>query len=465
MKTVQLAGPHRPKERGDVLVGIAARRRADLRMNLHLPGLPVFQQPKVSTLAWIAGGLFAYEGLIRRERITGEEPLEILVPGDAEIDASSLTEAVESILRFTLDVHPPVRVRRVTSTGSEQSTPASNLDFDSVALFSGGTDSVCGIAEAKALGLAPIGVSVTHSGGTVACVQTLVDSTLSHLGVPCVRAGLSTEGGWRLQQLRGVLYTTIGGLAAITTSNPRLIISESGPTMFLPRFAPLDDVTLTTNPYVLSLTTGILKSQFGRRCELIEPYSKMTKAESVASCRVKDAIPNSHSCGDTRFVSHPRATHCGVCFGCIIRRTACLVAEVDDARYASDPLCQTAEHLGTGWRRNQRVSVDKFSEVMAVLIFARRILEDKLPASIRLHLESHGVEDLFRRLAMDILSGLYLLEQKPGLRNPVVNRFYRECLRDGIISQASVEARLSDVRGGRFRPDFSIGRPGLHSAE
>ena len=458
MKTVQLAGPHRPTERGDVLVGVAARRRADLRMNLDLPCLPVFKQPKVSALAWIAGGLFAYEGLIRTKRITGEEPLEILVPGDAEIVASSLTAAVESILRFTLDVYPQVKVRRVTSTGNEPSAPASNLDFDSVALFSGGTDSVCGIAEAKALGLSPLGMSVTHSGGTAACVKTLVDSTLSHLRVPCICARLSTKGGG-LQQLRGVLYTTIGGLAAITTSTPRLIVSESGPTMFLPRFAPLDDVTLTTNPYVLGLTTGILKSQFGRRCELIEPYSKLTKAESIASCRVKDAIPNSHSCGDTRFARHPKATHCGVCFGCIVRRTACLVADVDDAHYASDPLCQTAEHLGTGWRRNQRVSVDTFSEVMAVLIFARRILEGRLPDSVRLHLESNGVEDLFHRLAMDILSGLHLLERKHGLRNPVVNRFYRECLRDGIISQAAVEARLSEVRGGKFRPDFSAVRP------
>lgn len=455
MRTVQIAGDFTPTNRGDILIGVNATRAADLRVRLELPALPAPLTPRDVSLVWVAAGLFGYEGLFRKKVIKGTEPTEVLVSRDADLDTNALAASVTEILRFTLGLNPEITVTPTQSESQPSAGPRSEIEFDTATLFSGGTDSLCGVLETKAHGWSPLGVSVRHSGGTTARVSKLRDSVLSGASIPVVGFGINTEGGWRLQQLRGVLYTVAAGVVASQTETRRIVISESGPTMVLPRIGPLDDVTLTTHPYLLRLTLDLLKAQYGKPFTLIEPYAHLTKAESLASCRAKDAVPSTHSCSNTRFASRgDMVNHCGVCFGCVIRRLSCKVAGIEDTSYAADPLTQSLSHLGTGFRKRQKVSEDKLAEIMDVLVFARRVMEGKLPPSVQQDLEAYGVTNLFARFAMDILSGLDLLGRRESIHNEWVSKFYQECVRDEVVTREMVDSRVADVRGGKFQPSF-----------
>ena len=437
-------------------MGTDASRKSDFRLNVTVP--PVGRSPsaKDTDLVWIAGGLFAYEGLLRKELISGDEPLELLVSRNSEFDTDLIEQIVSEILGFALQVTPKVKVTEIASGKKNLSQSIENFRFDSISLFSGGTDSLCGIAEAKATGWSPLSLYVQHSAGTAANVTEIENSVLERLGVPLARSIVLTPGGWQLQQLRGLLYTVNAGVCASRGEVERVLISESGPTMLLPRFSPLDTVTLTTHPYILRLAHDLLEKEYHRKFTVVAPYAQMTKAESIASCRVKDSIAATHSCANTLFARHPLATHCGSCFGCIVRRMSCLVASVGDAGYTFDPFGLSRGHAGRAWRRGQHLSDDAFAEVLAVLLFARKVLEDKLPPSIQLHMDANEVGDLFRRFSLDMLAGLYVIDRGRGLKNRTVETFYRECLQDGVFTAGMATSRIADVRSEKYRPDFSV---------
>lgn len=96
--------------------------------------------------------------------------------------------------------------------------------------------------------------------------------------------------------------------------------------------------TRTTHPLFLEQLV-VLASAAGAHARIVNPFSGMTKGEMFR--RVGDLIGNdaaagflsaTHSCGHTghRNFSISPLEHCGVCFGCLLRRASFLVSGVQD---------------------------------------------------------------------------------------------------------------------------------------
>jgi hypothetical protein len=97
--------------------------------------------------------------------------------------------------------------------------------------------------------------------------------------------------------------------------------------------------TRTTHPIVLDQLQRLI-SNVGGYCELSNPFALMTKGEMYAEVAnalgVDDAsklLSMSHSCAHVRWATGTGLrpdTQCGVCFGCLVRRSAFLASGLED---------------------------------------------------------------------------------------------------------------------------------------
>ncbi len=134
-----------------------------------------------------------------------------------------------------------------------------------------------------------------------------------------------------------------------------------------------------------------------------------------------------------------------------------MVAEVDDSKYAWDVLVKNVGDPVEGRRPGSKVKTENFEDLFAVLRFARDILEGKAQGISIQKIREFGKEDLFRRFSLDVFSAIHLLYDKSSRgRNSFVRKFYRNCLDDDVISKSELEERISEVRSGKFEPDFAF---------
>lgn len=152
------------------------------------------------------------------------------------------------------------------------------------------------------------------------------------------------EGSTRTRSLLFIAF----GLALASIEEVALYIPENG---FASLNVPLGAdqrgslSTRTTHPYFLSELSR-LATAVGAHAPVINPMSAMTKGEMFAS--VADLIGKktasaflslSRSCGHTGHRSHgyPVLSHCGVCFGCLLRRASFKASKIkDQTMYLSD---------------------------------------------------------------------------------------------------------------------------------
>lgn len=319
---------------------------------------------------------------------------------------------------------PPRRIQK----SSEVPAAVSNGNA-AVCLFSGGVDSYAGILHASDAYDAVAGVFCAHSdqGKMIALVRRLerrlrrrANITLEELRVP----PLGVRG---YVQLRGFLYVVAAGSALVETGASTLLVTECGPTMFQPRFSPLDSVTMTTHPDVLRIARGCLTLLLRRQVMLATPQSRMTKAEVMASSPERDGLRRTHSCISQRFGDHD-----GTCYGCIIRRLAALAAGIDDVDYRRNPV----------W--DERASGGNLLELLR---FSADLLIDpnRLEDFQRRHLTSFGVEDLFRRFALDNLSAVYSVAARGGRLRRSIRAMLDDVVRTG--GRRQFDARLHKLRG------------------
>jgi len=97
--------------------------------------------------------------------------------------------------------------------------------------------------------------------------------------------------------------------------------------------------TRTTHPVVFDQLQRLIGTVGGHGA-LSNPFSAATKGEmyaEVAAILGRDAgaklLSMSHSCAHVRWAmgtGYPPDTQCGVCFGCLVRRSAFLAAGLDD---------------------------------------------------------------------------------------------------------------------------------------
>jgi hypothetical protein len=259
----------------------------------------------------------------------------------------------------------PPRYRRVA--------PAHSADL--VLLFSGGADSLSGALVARAEGREPFLASHWDFSITSGVQDRLIDrleslwgtrpaSAKVRLGRRSLQIGSSAkfrkEGSSRS---RSLLFLALG-LAIASTNDAELWMAENG---FASLNVPLTGErraalsTRTTHPGFLQ-DLGTVLGQLGLRVALSNPFERLSKGEvfqrvidAIGAAEASQMLSASHSCAKPdRGPNFSADTHCGACFGCLVRRAAFLAADLPDTTtYIEEPLRGQRERdarLGQGWR-------------------------------------------------------------------------------------------------------------------
>jgi 7-cyano-7-deazaguanine synthase in queuosine biosynthesis len=248
---------------------------------------------------------------------------------------------------------------RFIAGGSEYDTPRDRtLPLEeSVALLSGGLDSLIGCIDLVRAGKKPLAVSQLVKGDAEKQVQfaqklgPIKHLVLNHNATtPESQSSLS-------QRSRSLIFVAFGVAAATTLASYHaggdvpLYICENGfiavnPPLTAARIGSLS--TRTAHPLFLGRIQSLLNA-CGLRVKLVNPYQYQTKGEMLLSCvdqaLIKVLAATSTSCA--RFLRHGYR-HCGRCMPCQIRRAAFLKWGVPDTTaYAFEDIGKSGpEHSG-----------------------------------------------------------------------------------------------------------------------
>ena len=284
--------------------GVATgQRKFNLRVPVRQPGVwssPELTRQLQQLLRWISGDVWAFEFVGSRE--------------------TNKAQGAQDFL-FDLPPRPPV----------------------SVSLFSGGLDSLAGLAR-HTLG-SPGGTRILVSGRThdrlagqqkrqVRRIRAVCGSTLPvegqnlwHVSVPYgISAGGSTneEKG---QRTRALVFLAVGAITAMQAGADTLWVYENGiGALNLPLNATQigTDNYRGVHPRSLCMAQKLFESALGRPCRIRNPYLFTTKAEMCRSLRpsgLADVVSETMSCdGYPQRVR--RQSQCGHCTSCVLRRQA-----------------------------------------------------------------------------------------------------------------------------------------------
>jgi hypothetical protein len=235
----------------------------------------------------------------------------------------------------------------------EELTAHERPEIDRVLLFSGGADSLCGAIRSLTSGERLLLVSHWDWSGHSA-VQERLASRLSvlfpeqvvHRRIHLSRRGTQIGGGAfgdePTRRTRSVLFQSLGLAVASVEPVAPLWIAENGYAALNPPLAGERRGALstrTTHPIVLNRVSDAVRT-LGGRTESENPFTTLTKGEmhteaanALGKQAAEEILAMSHSCSHIRYAvgtGHPPGTQCGVCFGCLVRRSAFHAAEMTD---------------------------------------------------------------------------------------------------------------------------------------
>jgi 7-cyano-7-deazaguanine synthase in queuosine biosynthesis len=244
-----------------------------------------------------------------------------------------------------------------------------------VLLFSGGADSLSGALVAHADGRMPLLTShwdFSIIGGIqnrlVGELEAFWDAAPPTRKVRLGRRATQIGSGIRFRKegssrTRSLLFLALG-LAVASVNDAELWMAENG---FASLNVPLTGErraafsTRTTHPGFLRDLSAVLRP-LGLRVRLSNPFEQLTKGEvyqrvsdTIGAADAARLLSASHSCAKPdRGPGFAADTHCGACFGCLVRRAAFLAADLPDATvYIEEQLRGHAgrdERLGRDWR-------------------------------------------------------------------------------------------------------------------
>ena len=292
---------------------------------------------------------------------------------------------------------------------------------EAVILFSAGVDSYAGVKIAEKIYPQLIGLFVAHNDqpriiNIVDNIRHSITTEIRTLYAP----GMGSQG---YSQLRGFLYVLSAGAYCNLCQADNILVTECGPTMYQPMFSPYDSITYTTHPYVLRAAKEVLDILLPKKVNLIIPFEDLTKAEVITNSGIMD-FSRTHSCVSQRFGNHD-----GSCFGCVIKRIACLVSGVKDVSYKKDIF-------------DDKVYFDNLAHLLA---FSCDLLNnfEGMPNFETEKILEFGKEDLFHRFALDNLAGFMIGTNK---KHQLFKRYVKD--------PDELEVRLSHVRTDSKQPDF-----------
>jgi len=338
------------------------------------------------------------------------------------IDIGRLKEVLEELFLLILLEDVDIEIKEIDDIKGRVRKEAVFPQKEAIILFSAGVDSYSGIKVAEKEYKDLLGLFVAHNDQAriikiVEQIKPLIDTEIRTLYAP----GMSSLG---YSQLRGFVYILSGGIYANLCKADKILVTECGPTMYQPLFSPYDSITYTTHPYVMKAAKDVLDIFLEAKPKIIIPFEDLTKAEVVSNSMIED-FSVTHSCISQRFGDHD-----GTCFGCVIKKLACIVSGVKDVSYNKDMFEEGA---------NQ-------DNLLNALAFSADLLNgyDEMPAFETEKIEEFQKHDLFQRYALDNLAGLMIGADK---KNPLFRRY--------IGKKEILQNRISQVRGNQKKPDFS----------
>lgn len=275
-----------------------------------------------------------------------------------------------------------------------------------VCLFSGGADSLAGaIAAHQALGAAPVLVShwdFSQVAGVqndlVGQLRELWGEDIEHHSIELMRRGHQVGSGLEFpdeksRRSRSLLFLALGLAVAAARGGAELWMSENGYTSINPPLTRERRGSLTTRTTHPAFLDGLPETlhALGLTVRLRNPFETKTKGEVLGEAAA--ALPNgaaaelfsmSHSCGKPAwFKGFSLGEHCGVCYGCLIRRGSFIAAGMTDStRYIEEALRGTARHDDFLLKHGRRKTVDAVRYRLRRGYSERDILSVALPPRI-----------------------------------------------------------------------------------
>ncbi len=370
----------------------------------------------------IAYSLFEAEKVLKKTGSIQTIPLLLSTQTFRRIDVERLKQILEELFLLILLEDVSVEIKETNDAEARIVKKVVFPKKEAIILFSAGVDSYSGIKIAEQRYKDLLGVFVAHNDQ--GRVINIVEKMKKVIGTEIRTIYAPGMGSMGYSQLRGFVYILSGGVYANLCKADKILVTECGPTMYQPLFSPYDSITYTTHPYVLKAAKDILHLLLDTRPEIILPFEDLTKAEVISNSRITD-YSATHSCISQRFGDHD-----GTCFGCVIKRLACLVSGVKDVTYNKDTFSEDS---------NQ-------DNLLSALSFSEDILSNyqNMPAFQTRKIKEFGKQDLFRRYALDNLAGLMLGTSKD---NALHERF--------VSDEKLLKERISQVRQNDKKPDFN----------
>lgn len=405
-------------------------------------------------IATIAAALFKIE-LMTKER--GIMPTNLkLICGSSQIKkgATTLSQISSFLLDYRIDWD-------ISVTPSNIRPKSFDNPVQAVCLFSGGLDSLAGFLDTKKKWNDTIGLYVYHgspvSKFTMETANLLEDATILQVNV-------QPSGGF-LQQTRGLLYMLSGAIYTDILKSETLVVSECGATMYQPPLTPSDEITKTVHPRLIEYVEKFFNEVFDREIRVTIPFRYHTKAEVIASLvkgknkffktdkKASDIIHETFSCRHTKFAH--KDGHCGYCYGCLLRHLALeLVTDISE-EYFLDPLEHDLRHfrIREGKKpREIRLDTRKMENIIRLVDLSIELFKetDKWPEHVltyfnQLNEDPEQIYNLYRRLAKDILFGLWRINEKGKLRNSILLKKLAEIEKSGLFSGEDVIRRRDEI--------------------
>lgn len=249
---------------------------------------------------------------------------------------------------------------------------------DNYMLLSGGADSLTGaLLLADPIRTCLISHSAVGQHDVVDALGNLRGHRPTHFVRYVKRKKTDTAGKHfgdeRSSRSRSLLFFALGLLAGSAGKAP-LLVPENGFASLNPPMAPERSSSLstrTTHPWYLFELRRIL-GETGAHADLVNPFEDKTKGEMFADVASKygpesasTILSVSHSCsrGNLKFHAPSGVRHCGICYGCLVRRAAFAASGLADQTLYFIEVTD-AIGAGNGWltpKARQDVAVAEYA--------------------------------------------------------------------------------------------------------
>jgi hypothetical protein len=308
----------------------------------------------------IATLVYLVDLTVPRGRRGAERDLDIQVPVSDPGHWRDFAEAFEDLLRFLTGDYWTIRF--VARRGGRGGDPREPDRTQSTSLLSGGADSFSGAVICGQDGPLTL-VSHYSAKGAKPIQERLADALAAEWGNGPEH--LQVNIGRRNEQLgssaefpredssrsRSILFIALG-LAVASVRGGELTMAENG---FAALNIPLSPErrgslsTRTTHPAFLAGLNGVLRDA-GLSVEVRNPFADLTKGQLfeqvkgiLGESKASQLLSETHSCAKSNMFRFGQGlgpmSHCGVCFGCLVRRGAFIAAGLNDGTvYANEVL-------------------------------------------------------------------------------------------------------------------------------